>query len=116
MPSTGPGVRHDGRARADRAAQFMPFAALSGYYELAERQEWRPEARHELTEEEAEGLSRILVQVKRGDLIRVTYYDGGRYHTRVGRVTGVQPAFRRLCLEDRRIAFDDIRSVERHPC
>ena len=47
------------RPRANRAAQFMPFAALRGYYDLLRTKERVPEPRHELTEEEARELSAV---------------------------------------------------------
>ena len=34
-----PARTSSGRARASRAAQFMPFAALTGYYDLIREQE-----------------------------------------------------------------------------
>lgn len=109
-----PEYTKNGRPRADRAAQFMPFAALTGYYELAREQECVVEPRRELTEEAAETLSRELVQVRRGDLIRVTFYDRDGYVTRAGVVAGVETVFHRLRLGTRSIPFDDICAIERH--
>ncbi len=37
--SVSPARTSSGRKRASRAAQFMPFAALTGYYELIREQE-----------------------------------------------------------------------------
>lgn len=111
---TGRPVRRaDGRPRASRAAQFMPFAALTGYYDLVREQERIVEPRHELTEEEAEALSRTIVQVRRGDLVRITYYDRGDYITRAGVVEGVDPVRRSLRLGQRTVPFDDIWTIRR---
>lgn len=96
---------------ASRAAQFMPFAALTGYYELARQQEHLSEPKHELTDEEAESLSRTVAQVKRGDLVRVTYYDWDSYKTISGVVARIEPAFHRLQVVKTVIAFDDIRAI-----
>lgn len=103
-----PQRRADGRPRASRAAQFMPFAALTGYYDLVREQERIVEPRHELTEEEAEELSRTIMQVRRGDLVRITYYDRGGYKTRAGVVNAIEPERRRLRLGTDTIPFDDI--------
>lgn len=103
----------NGRPRASRAAQFMPFAALTGYYELARRQERLTEPRHELTDEEAVALSRIITQVKRGDLVRVTFYDRDAYRTVSGIVSRIDTTFRRMRVAQTVIPFDDIRSIER---
>lgn len=107
------GLTANGRVRASRAAQFMPFAALTGYYELARQQERIVEPRHELTEDEALHLSRIITQVKRGDLIRVTYYDWNAYRTVSGMVARIDTTLRRLQIVKTVIPFDDIRSIER---
>lgn len=103
----------NGQIRASRAAQFMPFAALTGYYELARKQERISEPKHELTEEEAAALSRTVAQVKRGDLVRITYYDWDCYKSIAGVVTKMEPVFRRLQVVKTTIAFDDILAIER---
>lgn len=106
--SSRPALRADGRPRASRAAQFMPFAALTGYYDLVREQERVAEPRHELTEEEAEELSRAIMQTRRGDLVRITYYDRGGYQTRAGVVEAIDPVHRSLRLGQQSVAFDDI--------
>lgn len=110
---SGPARTASGQRRADRAAQFMPFAALTGYYELVRRQERVVQPRHELTEEEALALSRTMAQVRRGDMVRVTYYDWDCYRTVSGMVARIDPVYRRLQVVKTTIAFDDIRSLER---
>ena len=52
-----PRLTANGAVRANRAAQFMPFAALTGYYELVRKQEISVEPKCELTEEKALELS-----------------------------------------------------------
>lgn len=103
----------NGQPRASRAAQFMPFAALTGYYELARQQERIVEPRHELTEEEAYALSRTITQIKRGDMVRVTYYDWDAYRTLNGVVARIDLTFRRLQVIKTVIPFDDILTLER---
>ena len=48
------------RPRADRAQQFMPFAALKGYYDLIRERERTVEPRRELTDEQKEKVRRSL--------------------------------------------------------
>lgn len=112
-PADGARTRADGKRRASRAAQFMPFAALTGYYDLVREQERIVEPRHELTEEEAVALSRAIMQTKKGDLVRVTYYDRDGYVARTGIVSDIELTFRRLHLGSLCIAFDDMRDIER---
>ena len=110
--SNRPAATASGRPRADRAAQFMPFAALRGYYELIRRQERVVEPRHELTPEEAEELSQVVAQVRRGDVVRVCFYDNDAYVTRTGCVARIDLIYRELVVVETSIALDDIRSLE----
>lgn len=110
-----PSRAKSGQAGAGRAAQFMPFAALTGYYELARAQERVAEPRHEPTEEEALELSRTVMRVRPGDLIRITFYREDGYMTRAGTVVAVEPAMRWLRLDGLTIPFDDILAIERRP-
>ena len=102
----------DPNLTANRAAQFMPFAALTGYYELVRKQEITVEPKCELTEEKAFELSHKLEGLNRGDLVRVTYYDTYGYRSRTGILDEVLPAFKLLKLKDITIDFDDIQDVE----
>ena len=104
--------RADGGARADRAAQFMPFAALRGYYELTREAERVREPRHEPTEEEALALSRTVEHLKRGDRVRVVHYDRDAYVATTGAVGEVDLVGRVIRIVRRPIALDDIRSIE----
>lgn len=100
---------------ADRAAQFMPFAALTGYYDLVRAQERVSEPRHELTEEEAGRISAELSAVRKGQFVRVTHYERDAYVTTEGIVTGMDPVARELTIVRRRIRFDDIWGVRPIP-
>ena len=93
---------------AERARQFMPFAALRGYYELVEQANVQPEERRELTEERAAALDAALAGVRVGSLVRVTHYDGSAYVCTEGIVTALSVELRTLSVVKRRIGFDDI--------
>ncbi|MDD6443054.1 MAG: hypothetical protein PUF58_01625, partial [Collinsella sp.] len=63
-------------------------------------------------EEKALELSKKLEGLKRGDLVRVTYYDTYGYRSRTGILDEVLPAFKLLKLRDIAIGFDDIQDIE----
>ena len=107
-----PNLTANGAVRANRAAQFMPFAALTGYYELVRKQEITVESKRELTEEKTLVLSKKLEGLKRGDLVRVTYYDTYGYRSRTGILDEALPASKLLKLRDIAIDFDDIQDIE----
>lgn len=98
--------------RANRAVQFMPFAALKGYYDCIHEQEHIKEERRELSEDEAEELSAVLNKVERGTMLRVVYYNKDFYDTLEGMVSEFDPVFRRLKIVRREVPFDDIYRVE----
>lgn len=97
---------------ANRARQFMPFMALKGYFDLCHERERVPQPRHELTEEEARDLSQTIAALRKGDMVRVTYYDGAAYVPCQGVLTEVVPELRYLRIVRKRIDFTDIRSIE----
>jgi hypothetical protein len=106
-------------AQLDRAAQFAPFAALSGYEkEIAEAGRLTDPAL-ELMEGKAEQIDSALQTLRRelagGPLITVTYFvpdsrkRGGAYRTVSGRVRKLSETDRMLFLEDgTAIPFDRI--------
>lgn len=107
-----PEEAHRARPHPDRARQFMPFAALKGYYELARKQERVEQPRHRLTEEEARELDAQLGRLRKGLVARVTYYDVDAYVTACGAVARIDETFRTLRIVKTDIAFDDILRIE----
>lgn len=109
-------VRKDGPREAvahpGRATQFMPFAALKGYHELAKSKELTSEPRREVTEEMALALSQVVSSLERGCVVRVVYYEGDGYTETVGAVSEVVEAHRMLRIVRKPIAFADIFSIE----
>jgi len=100
-------------SKADRARQFMPFAALRGFEELIRRQTEEPTPRRELSEYEADQLSRRLARVEKGDLVRVRYYQTERYVTLEGMVSDIDFAARHLRVIKTNVPFDDLLQIEK---
>lgn len=94
--------------RADRAKQFMPFAALKGYGDALRLKEKIVVERVELSEERKEELDRRLRQVCRNDIITVTYYYEGEYLQMTGMVSRIDETARMLKIVNTKIGFDDI--------
>ena len=99
-------------AKSDRAKQFMPFAALKGYYELIREKEKVIVPRRELAEDSAAELSENISRVKKGSMIKLVYYHNGEYIKAHGLVSEIDFTFRRLKLVKTDINFDDIFSLE----
>lgn len=100
------------RPRADRAQQFMPFAALKGYYDLIRERERTVEPRRELTDERALELSQRLAGLERREMASIVHYDGEAYVTTRGLVSDVDLAGRTVTVVRTRIPFDDIWEID----
>lgn len=99
---------------ADRAAQFMPFAALTGYGEAIDETGRRTEERMELDEDECGILDEKLRHLERcteqfpqqRPMVSVTYFrpdarkGGGAYVTVTGRIRKTDGYERSLIMED----------------
>lgn len=112
-------ARHSPMSLRDRAAQFSPFAALSGHEEQIDETARLTEGRIELSEEARAELDRtqqwLLDHLEQRPVVSVTYFvpdsrkSGGAYATITGTVKGVDPWERCLRLTDgRRIDLDAV--------
>lgn len=101
--------RHPQMSMYNRAAQFAPFAALTGHDSAITEAARLTEAEEELSESDAEVLNRKLAYLQSLDekpTISVTYFvpddkkEGGSYHTATGIVKSVEPDKGGLQFED----------------
>ena len=75
----------------NRAAQFAPFAALTGYEEAVEEAHRLTDHRPELSEEEKDALDRFIPDARK---------EGGRIVTKKGQIRRLDAYHRRLVFED----------------
>lgn len=101
--------RHPQMSMYNRAAQFAPFAALTGHDSAITEAARLTESEEELSESDAEVLNRKLAYLQSLDekpTISVTYFvpddkkEGGSYHTATGIVKSVEPDKGVLQFED----------------
>ena len=106
----------------DRAAQFAPFAALTGYEAAVGETARLTSERRELDAQEAEELNRRLTdlaaRLKDRPEVTIEYFvpderkSGGAYVTVTGRVRHISVPERTLVMEDGTvIALDDIAAL-----
>lgn len=103
---------HLAKPHADRARQFMPFAALKGYEDMAHGREFTTLPKHEVTAEEARLFSDVMAELRKGDCVRITCYDRGEHRTIEGPVVYKDETLRTIRVGTTDIAFDDIESIE----
>ncbi len=114
---------HQHMAVSDRAAQFSPFAALTGYESAVQETARLTNQKVELDENSKEALNKkfMLVQEKRKEhpAVTVTYFvpddrkDGGSYENAEGRVKKIQDFEGVLIFMDgTRIPLEDIVEID----
>ena len=107
----------------DRAAQFSPFAALTGYEAAVEETARLTDEKIELTEDQKYLLDeKLRLLVERGEdppTVRITYFvpdkrkEGGSYETVMGRIKEIHAYERVIILTDKRgIPLDDLWDIE----
>ena len=107
----------------DRAAQFMPFAALTGYEDLIREASRITQSRIELSETEIEELKYKLEILhkyeKEKPLIKVQYFvrdlkkSGGSYQTIEKYLQRIDDIEKKIIFKDRTtIDFEEIISIE----
>lgn len=112
-------LKHRPMSLLNRAAQFAPFAALTGYGESIEEAARYTDERREMTEEELDELNRLFRSLqereKERPMIRVTRFvederkSGGSYRTFTGKLRRVDVAERILYFESgERICMEDV--------
>ncbi len=107
----------------DRAAQFSPFAALTGYDDAIREEARLTAGKAELAEDEKRELDQkyryLQENIREKPQARITWFcpdarkEGGAYIRVTGRVTAVSALEQTLLLEDgTKIPFDDIMKLE----
>lgn len=100
------------KADLNRARQFKPFAALVGYYSIIRDRERIVAPRRELQEEDLRELNESLTSIRKGDMVRVRFYDTDCYRTIQGIVTRLDPIAQTITIVMTTIAFADLESIE----
>ena len=99
-------------SKIDRAKQFMPFAALHGFETMLSESEIIPCKKVELTEEQAQNLSNVVSNIKKGDVVSINYFKSNGYTNIIGAVTYIDLAIKKISIIKTEIDFKDIISIE----
>ena len=115
--------KHPRMPMLDRAAQFSPFAALTGYEEAIYETGRLTEEKTELGEEEKAILDRkqrlLLEKLDEFPALTVTYFvpdekkSGGRYVTKTGNLKRIDLIQRWMLLTDgTKIPLENVKNIE----
>ena len=98
-------------SKADRASQFMPFAALKGYKEALEAKEKIFVPKVELSEDTLAYLDYQIKLLTEGTMAEITYYSEGNYVKKSGIISKINKDARFLTMVKTDISFDDIKEI-----
>ena len=112
--------RHPRMPMANRAAQFSPFAALSGYDDAVKETARLTDGKIDLTEEEKSILDARLQRLTPGENAAIIYFQpdarkqGGAYLTVSGQVKRIDREAGEVVLTSgRRLRAEDIADIRR---
>ena len=98
--------------RAERARQFMPFDALTGFKDALKEKGQVHIRRKELSDEANEELSMKLNAIDTNKIVQITYYDGNKYTKIKGKVNKIDKINRTIIVTTSAINFFDIIEIE----
>lgn len=101
-------------SRENRAKQFAPFDALKGLQNALRVKEYEYESiqRGDLQEEQIAKISKVLLDLKKGDLVNVRYYCDGHNKEISG---NVKTFFEEHCIQvdAQKIPLEDILDLKK---
>lgn len=116
-----PKSKHEPMPMSDRAAQFSPFAALTGYGDAIDETARLTDARIELSEEERAELDykQQYLSTLDAPTVSVTYFvpderkSGGAYVTHTGALKRIDEVERAMVFADgTRVDMDEVVGIE----
>jgi len=92
----------------DRAKIFLPFDALKGLREALKEKERVLVDRKILSIEEKEKISKKLMQIVKGMIIKVVYFENNEYIELEGIVSKIDFIYKKIIIVKKEIYFTDI--------
>lgn len=114
-------LRHPKMTLENRCAQFMPFAALTGFSDEIKNEARTTNKKIELDEEYKEILDEkiSLIEQDLKEEVKITYFvkdklkDGGKYQEKIGFIKKVDKVNKIIVMQDKTmVKIDDILDIE----
>lgn len=102
--------------RKQRAKQFAPFDALKGLHEALKIKEYEHDRilKGDIPPEQIENISKILLELKKDDVVKVKYFDDGYNKELVGKAR-VEILDQTIKVNEVLISFEDLIEIEKTP-
>lgn len=95
----------------NRAKQFMPFDALKGFKEAIKEKERIIVPFNEPTEEDIIRINDTLTKLKKGMMVKITYYDKDSYVLIEGLVSKIDPIKNSITVVKKEVLFKYIKDI-----
>ena len=95
-----------------RAKQFLPFDALTGFYDAIRKVEIMHEEKKEFSPEQLDDLNEKIKLVKKNDLVKVKYFYQEEYLETIDKLKKIDKVYHKIVLSNLSINFDDIMDIE----
>ena len=106
-------------SQKDRAAQFAPFAALTGHKQLIQETQRLTEDKKELDDKKSILNQKLLYFIETKEKIKITYFkkdqkkSGGDYLTTIQRIKKIDSIYQTITLQNGQIIkMEDIYEIE----
>ena len=98
----------------ERAKIFMPFDALKGFREILQNQEIIKIEKKELSEDKIKEIDLILSKLKKGMLVKITYYNNNlsSYQTIEGVLTNIDIIYKTITIVKNKINIVELYDIE----
>lgn len=98
--------------KQERAKIFLPFDALKGFQEALREKEKVLVDKKVLSIEEKEKISKKLIQIKKGMIIKIIYFENHEYIELEGMVSNIDFTYQYLKIVKKEIQFNDILDIK----
>ena len=100
------------KTKLERAKIFLPFDALKGFSEALREKEKILVDKKILSQEEKEKIANKLIQVKKGMIIKIIYFENNEYIELEGIVSNIDFVYKNLKIVKKQIEFDCILDIK----
>lgn len=99
-------------SKLERAKIFLPFDALKGFQEALREKEKVLVSKRILSNEEKEKISNKLIQIKKGMIIKIIYFENDEYIELEGIVSSIDFVYKTIKIVKKEILFSDILDIK----
>ena len=101
------------RIRAPREHMFQSFDALEGFRDIIRAQEKIVVEKRELTEDDCDQLNQTIMQIEKGMMVKVVFYEDGQFVQVEGKVAKINLDTKILQIVKKKIKMNAIFELER---